>query len=123
MVGGMVAIALVSCTPEDRACLALPCPLPLALTIRVTGAGGPVPGVTVGVSGAVSGMAQCEVRDSATLCYVPGTAGRYDLDIAAPGFQRVVESVRVQGSQESDRPCACPTVIEQQLDVVLVPAR
>jgi hypothetical protein len=113
--------ALAACSHPTRPdCLALPCALPLAITISVTSAtGGPVTGVSVALSGAVTGSASCNVGTSATLCYVPGTAGTYNIQVAAAGFQTVSQSLTVEGSTP---PCGCPSVQARQIDVVLTPS-
>lgn len=110
--------ALVACGSDaERECLRLPCPIPLAITISVSAAtGGPVVGVSVETSGAVTGSAQCTTGSSATLCYVMGVAGTYDLKVGATGFGTVVQTVTVQGSNPA---CGCPTVVAEELAIVL----
>jgi hypothetical protein len=105
-------IALMSCARED--CLALPCPLPLALAINVSGgtAGAPVDGAVVRVSGAAVTTIPCS-----TVCRVPGTAGTYNLEVTAPGFETAQRTVTVQGTTP---PCGCPTVVAETVAIVLV---
>lgn len=105
-----------SAQPE---CVALPCALPVAIGVSVTSSkGGPVPGLTLTLSGAESGSAQCDVGDSATSCTVPGVSGTYGLQLSAPGFQGKTLSVVVPGTSPA---CGCPTVDTQQVSVVLEP--
>ena len=101
-------------------CLARPCAMALAIRVNVTAAGGgPVPGVSLTVSGAATGAGQCGSSDAASTCVVPGTGGRYDLLLKAPGFVDKSVSVVVNGSTPE---CGCPTVDMVTLDVVLTPA-
>jgi hypothetical protein len=95
--------------------LALPCPLPLAITVIVTNdtTGERVKGATLHVSGAATAIIPCN-----GLCYVPGTAGQYVLDVSAPGVQSRRVTVAVQGTNPA---CGCPTVIPEQLRIALSP--
>lgn len=106
--------------PTKPDCLRPPCPLPIAVVVRVSSAsGGPVPGLTLTLSGAVSGSAQCNADAGTTSCIVPGEHGRYDLLFAAPGFAAKTVSVTVQGSTPA---CGCPSVEQQNVVVVLTPS-
>jgi hypothetical protein len=124
MQGALVALMLIgigaglaSCDKSENECLALPCPMPLAIQIGVTAAdGGSVDGVIVAVSGAATGTASCSAGTTATTCYVPGVAGTYNLDIAASGFQATQRSVTVGGMTPE---CGCPTVVTVHLQVAL----
>jgi hypothetical protein len=109
-------IVLASCGAHAGGdCLALPCPLPLAITVRVTNdtTGDPVNDATLRVSGAATATVRCN-----GLCYLPGTAGTYVLDMSAPGFQSSRLTVVVQGTTPE---CGCPTVIAQELHIALSP--
>jgi hypothetical protein len=119
-----VTVVLVSCIgcsePTEPDCLRPPCPLPIAIVVRVSSAsGGPVPGLTLTLSGAASGSAQCNADAATTSCIVPGTPGRYDLLFAAPEFAPKTLSVTVQGSTPA---CGCPSVQQQDVVVVLTPS-
>jgi hypothetical protein len=112
-----LSVALASCGGRAGGdCLVLPCPLPLAVTVKLTDAstGDPVNGATLHVSGAATAIISCN-----GLCYVPGTAGTYVLDISAPGFQSRQLTVVVQGTNPQ---CGCPTVVAQQLGIALSPS-
>jgi len=91
----------------------------MAVVLQVTSSvGGPVPALTMTLSGAVSGSGPCTVGASSTTCRVPGMPGTYTLRLAAPGFQEKTLGVEVQGSTPA---CGCASVQTQQLDVVLTP--
>ena len=106
--------------PTKPDCLRAPCPLPIAIVVRVSSAsGGPVPGLTLTFSGAASGSAQCNADAGTTSCIVPGTPGRYDLLFAAPGFAAKTLSVTVQGNTPA---CGCTSVEQQNVSVVLTPS-
>jgi hypothetical protein len=112
VVGG-TAIAVASCGREQD-CLALPCPLPVAIVINVTGgtAGASVDGAVIQVSGAAVATISC-----GTICRVPGTAGAYTLTVTAPGFEPMRRTIVVQGTTPS---CGCPTVVTEEVAVELV---
>ena len=100
-------------------CVAVPCPIPMAIMLSVTSqAGGSVPGLTVTISGSASGAAQCTAGASVTSCAVLGTAGTYNLFLSAAGFQDQSLSVVVPGSTPA---CGCPTVQALQVSAVLTP--
>ena len=70
------AASLASCGLNDEECLHLPCPMPQAIELHVTAAGGgAVEGVVVKTSGATSGTGFCRPDGTATTCMVPGYGG------------------------------------------------
>ena len=89
-------------------------PLPIAIVINVTAGatGGPVNGAVVHVSGATMTTVPCDAT-----CYVPGYAGTYSLEVAAPGFQKAQRTVTVKGTNPE---CACQTTIPEHLDIPLI---
>ena len=98
-------------------CVAMPCPMPMAVILTVEAAGGgAVPDLTMTVSGATSATGPCTVGTSDTTCYVPGTAGTYAIRLTAPGFQEKVVSVTVSGTEP---PCGCASVQTERASVVL----
>jgi len=107
------SMALASCGHD---CLALPCALPIAINISVTGGTSrtSVEGVTVQVTGATVATIPCP-----GICHVPGTAGTYTLDVAAAGFAPERRTLVVQGTSPS---CGCPTVVTESVAIALVPA-
>jgi hypothetical protein len=109
----------VGCHQGEPDCVMPPCPLPVAIVATVTSAaGGAVAGLTLTLSGAAAGSAQCNAGANATLCFVPGLPGVYNLRFAAPGFQEKMLSVTVQGTTPA---CGCTSLERQELDVVLSP--
>jgi hypothetical protein len=102
-------------------CLPPPCPVPIAVDLRVTSAtGGPVPGLAVDLVGGGWGPVQCIVEETQNRCLVPGGRGTYQLRVAAPGYQAADLIVVVPGSDAP--PCGCATVQTQDVDVVLTPS-
>jgi hypothetical protein len=92
--------------------------MPIAITINVTAAatGGPVTGAFLeDVFAGVVNTSLCTPT-----CFVPGTAGTYQLTVGAPGFQTVQRTVTVRGSPPTD--CDCGTAVTEHLDVALVPS-
>jgi hypothetical protein len=104
------AMAVASCGH----CLALPCPMPMALVINITAgaAGGPVSGAIVRVTGAAIATLHCNGT-----CDVPGYGGTYNLEVEAPGFQAAQRTVTVEGT---DPECGCPSTATRRLDIALV---
>jgi hypothetical protein len=116
-----LGLTLASCSNGNE-CLPIPtapCPLPLALTINVTAIaiGGPVSGAFVDVSGAAIATIPCSTGTDTTVCYVPGYAGKYNLEVGAPGFQSTQQSVTVPGTNPT---CGCATAATEHLSVALV---
>jgi hypothetical protein len=79
--------------------------------------GRPVSGAFVEVSGALIATISCSTGTDTTVCYVPGYAGKYNLEVGAAGFQRTQRSVTVQDTTPS---CGCATVATEHLSVALV---
>jgi hypothetical protein len=104
---------------SDRSdCIPPPCALPLAILVNVrTTTGAAVPGAVLQVSGATSSTSPCSTAADVSTCFVPGTAGTYDLVLTAPGFQTMQRTIAVSGTNPA---CGCPTVMTEHLDVVLV---
>jgi hypothetical protein len=106
------SMPLASCGGD---CVLRPCPMPVAITARVidVATGSPVNGATLR-QGPTGTPNPC-----GPLCYVPGTAGTYVLDVSAPGYQSTRLTVTVEGTNPE---CGCPTVVAQHLDITLSPA-
>ena len=110
----VVAMLAVACS-KDATCLALPCPMSVAVQLTVTSAasGSAVPGGVIKVTGVAQGTFTCDGT-----CSIPGTEGDYELDISAPGFGPVHRSVVVHGTTPS---CGCPSTELQQVTIALTP--
>jgi hypothetical protein len=123
----MASLALALCCgggcnhESDSDCIPPPCPVPMAIMVRVTSStGGPVPNLTLTLSGAVIGSGSCSAYASANSCVVFGDGGIYNLRLTAPGFEEKTLSVTVQGGPAP--PCGCPSVQRQDVDVILSPS-
>jgi PEGA domain-containing protein len=110
----LAVIALGAVLASCGHCLALPCPMPMALVINITAgaAGGPVSGAVVRVTGATVTTVPCNAT-----CDVPGYGGTYNLEVEAPGFQTAHRTVTVDGT---DPECGCPSTATRRLDIALV---
>src|SRR4051794_38694007 len=116
---GVVALGVSACGHE--ACLALPCPLPLAFEIAVTDSSspGPLSGVTMALSGAVTGGGPCNQASSGATCFVLGYAGTYEIDVSAPGYRSAHRQVTVTGTSPA---CGCASTDPQRLTLTLARA-
>ena len=105
----------------DLQCVPPPCPIPLAIQLRVSSAaGGPVPGLTVDLIGSHQGSVPCSTEGASSRCSLLGYRGTYQMRIAATGFRTMEIAVVVPGT---DGPrCGCPTIETQQVEVVLTPS-
>jgi len=117
----VAAAVLTACGGDSTApCIALPCPLPIAVTLAIVSSSSatPLSSVFVTVSGAATGSGLC---GSATVadCIVSGYSGTYQLDVGAPGFQTVHRTIVVT---ETPPPrCGCRLPNTQHLDIALEP--
>jgi hypothetical protein len=107
-----------ACASGSADCVIPPCALPVAVTVAVTSSisGGAVAGSFVQARGYSSPL-PCN-QSPGTTCYVLGSAGTYQLDIGAPGFQTVHIAVEVKGTSAK---CGCGTVEAAHLSIALVP--
>jgi hypothetical protein len=115
------AVLLTACGSDAVDCVQLPCAIPLAVMVTVTSTSASQPlsnGVFVKATAPGTVDAACPPGPTA-LCYVPGTAGTYQLQIGATGFQTVMKTVEVTG--QTPPRCGCPTVNTVHLDVALAP--
>ena len=117
LVPAVLGMALASCGE----CLHTPCPLGMAVIVTVTAgpAAGSVKGAFIQVNG-VTNPCATHGDTGATVCSVPGSAGRYDLEVGAPGFQTAHRTVTVRGT--SSGKCACEIATTEYLTIVLVPS-
>jgi hypothetical protein len=110
-----LGVASVRCGHE---CELPPCPVTIAVVITVTAAGGPLSAVVVQVSGARAATIPCSSTSSiGAMCYVAGSAGTYELEVSALGFQSAHRTVTVEGTTPE---CGCDAVVTAPVYVVLV---
>ena len=107
----------LSCGDSPSQCLALPCALPIAVSVRVVDAvsGQPVENAILLVSGPTTATLPC-----GSPCFVPGPAGTYALEVRAPGYVLYSTTVTVRGTTPA---CGCPTVERLEVIVMLSPDR
>ncbi|QJR34704.1 carboxypeptidase-like regulatory domain-containing protein [Gemmatimonas groenlandica] len=100
-------------------CVAMPCPLPIAVEGVVTNAaGGPLPGLFVDVVAPFTTRVSCDATTGR--CVVPGNAGNYTLRFGATGYQTVERSVSV-ARVRATTDCGCDAATTQQVSLTLVP--
>lgn len=114
------ALALAAGCTGEAACLVLPCPESVAVTLTVTSA---QPAVLLGdvvVQSSTSATPpQCTKSGASASCTVRGMQGVYSLVIGALGFASQQRSVSVSRSGDG---CGCSFLATQHLDVALVPS-
>jgi hypothetical protein len=110
----IVFVLLVAQACGEAECIIPPCAPPLALEVTVIaeGTGTPVSGVSIAVTGVVTGGGPC----SEAKCLVLGGAGTYEFDVSAAGYRTIHQSAVVHGSNPE---CGCPTVDTERLTVAL----
>ena len=122
----VVALVAVACH-HGADCIVVPgCPVPFAVHVSITATTthARVNGATVRANG--GDPIACDGE-----CIVPGDAGKYVIDIEAPGFASIARTVIVTSSTKSvdvygpdgfeGKSCGCPVVNQQSIDVALVP--
>ena len=115
---------------RDGPCIAVPgCPPPTASTVSVTSLATklPVNGVTITINGDASHPVMCD-----SICLLAEPAGKYALDISAPGYMTVQRTIAVTSTTQrlnvygpsgfEGKSCDCDVVTGQHLDVTLSPA-
>jgi len=109
----ILLLALIACGGEGAACLARPCPEPLAISVSISSAasGVGVAGAAVEVSGAVTTNIPCS-----SSCAVFGSAGTYDITISAPGFASVHRTIQVSGTTPR---CGCAMTTPEHIAIAL----
>ncbi len=117
-----MALVLTACGSDAIDCVVPPCAYPMAVIVTVTSASASQPlsdGVFVKEMLPAAIDAACPTGPTA-VCYVPGTAATYQLQIGATGFQTITKTVDVAGHAAPK--CGCPTVETVHLSVALAPA-
>jgi hypothetical protein len=121
--GFVVAMVLVAgCASEAAVCVYFPCAVPEAGRIAVTATNAPigVAGLTMTVSGAISGSGPCtEGDDGTSVCHVNGGIGTYHVQLSAPGYQSTTLAFTATGTAAGCNTCG--HVDLQQRMVVLQP--
>jgi hypothetical protein len=107
----LATVAPLAC--QDSVCLHPPCPEPFALELTVTAAatGAPVL-ATVAITSPIVTTFQC-----GGTCPVAGPAGKYEVDVTAPGFAPVHRSVQVKGNEPD---CGCASAETEHVAIALV---
>jgi hypothetical protein len=113
--GAVLTVGLTACGSEE--CVIPPCLEPLAVTVTLQSsvAGRTLDGAFVRINGNDTDCAGTET----VVCHIRGSAGTYELDIGATGFQSVHRSVNVQAA--STAKCGCPGAETQELSISLTP--
>ena len=118
-----VAVALVAgCASEAAVCVYPPCAIPEAGRIAVTATNAPigVAGLTMIVSGAISGSGPCtEGTDGTSVCHINGVIGTYHVQLSAPGYQSTTLDFTATGTAAGCNTCG--HVDLQERAVVLQP--
>ena len=126
----ILCLVCAFCASSDAPCTVLCAIGGTAFSVTVTSgvSGGPVAGayVTGDPYGVGDGTlcnqsleSTCSDQAPGSTCYLEGSAGKYTVQIGAPGFQTVQRSITV--AQGGGSRC-CPGTIPGHLDVALVPA-
>lgn len=117
----LASLALMSCglldDVEDADCatvLCAPCESPLAVTLGVPAGQPPPEAILEGVGG------QCAAQEGKTVCLIdPRSAGTYEFDIQATGYQKAHVREQVLEKKRSSC-CSCP-YFSRTVDVQLTP--
>lgn len=122
VVGLAVLIAACGSDTAEEICVIPPCAPSTALTFTITSASPTVPlagGVFVNVLGTNQTPSGC-LQGVTTTCGVHGDAGTYQVEIGAPGFQTVKQTVNVAARPAVK--CGCGGAETVHLDIGLTPA-
>lgn len=111
----VLPLALLMACGDDL-CFTPPCLPPTALQLALTAAGaGSDVNATVAVSGVVTSTVECSGA-----CTILGPPGTYTLDISAPGFTTLHQTVEVDGSGSGR--CGCIRSNTKLLSLALTPS-
>ncbi|MGH7616620.1 MAG: carboxypeptidase-like regulatory domain-containing protein [Gemmatimonadaceae bacterium] len=124
-----MSLALGAACRHQGECIVTPgCPPETAAQISLTSAAtnSPVTGATVTINGDAAHAMSCDGT-----CFISADAGKYVIDISAPGFAPAERTIVVTSSErQSDvygpagyegKGCACEIVDQQSLTVALTP--
>ena len=114
----VLVLAASACGSDATVCLALPCPIPIAvrLTVQDGATRSPITNASLKYTGPFAGDGQC----GSEVCVVSGGAGTYEIDVSAPGYVSAHRRVVVAGAEA--RGCGCASAETQQVTVALTPA-
>jgi hypothetical protein len=118
----VTTILVAGCASDAAVCVYYPCPIPEAGRIAVTATNAPigVAGLTMTVSGAVSGSGPCtQGSDGTSVCHINGGVGAYHVQLSAPGYQPTTLDFTATGTSPGCNTCG--HVDLQQRSVVLQP--
>ena len=115
----LIAGAL-ACTNSEQPCPALPCPLPLAFEITLTGSPAGTPVTTASYRVLPSGSPlPCNQGPSANTCVMLGQPGTYQIEISATSYTTVQQTVVVPAKATAR--CACTADDTQFLSIAMSP--
>lgn len=115
-----VLVLAVACTHTEEPCPALPCPLPLAFEITLTGSpvGTPLTTASYRVLPGSSSV-PCSQGPSANTCVMSGGAGTYQIEISAMFYTTVQRTIVVPAKATAR--CACQADETQILSIAMSP--
>ena len=101
----------------DDTCVPPPCPLTIAVELTITSAvtGSALDNVNLHLTAPFTADDSCHPAS----CFVVGGAGKYEIDISAPGFQTAHRSVTVTSTPPKH--CGCEIDDTQHVSVALTP--
>jgi hypothetical protein len=117
-----LAVIVTACGSDAIDCVLPPCAYPMALIVTVTSTSSTQPLSTdVFIKETAPNTIDLPCSPGPTaMCYVPGTAGQYQIQIGAPGFQTVTKTADVVAHAAPK--CGCPSNETVRLDIALAPA-
>jgi hypothetical protein len=109
------ALALVACGRSD--CVTPPCAPQVAVSVSVRSAVSGLPITNAFVQPSTGTSIACN-QAPGNVCLIMGNAGTYDFAVGAPGYQTMLQTVVVTGTNPT---CGCGTVNTESIQVGLVP--
>lgn len=108
----ILLVGLTACG-DSANCLTLPCPLGMAVNLKITSAttGAPIDSATVSVTGTYTESFLC-----GGACSVGGGPGGYIIHVTAPGFAPADRTVNVSGTNPK---CGCASADTQDVTIAL----
>jgi hypothetical protein len=114
----ILLLGATACGSDAAVCLAVPCPIPMAvrLTVEDGATGTPVTNASLTYTGPFAGDGSC----GSAICIVSGGPGTYEIDVSAPGYATAHRRVVVAGA--AAKGCGCASAETQQVTVGLTRA-